>query len=112
MAYTMKHIGDKIKKCRKEYGLTQEQLAEIIDIAPNYLSQIENGKRGINITNLIKIANSLNITFDYLLSDENAPAIETENDYHSVWMALLDNRSPHECELLIQIVRSLLENLF
>ena len=39
-----KELGEKIKRLRKKQKLTQEQLAEMIDIAPRNLSSIEVGK--------------------------------------------------------------------
>lgn len=112
MSYTSKNIGERIRRCRRERGLTQEELAEKIDIAPNYLGQIENGRRGVNITNLIKIANALDITFDYLMSDVNSAAIEEADSTKKQWLALLNSRSPHEQQLLIKIVTDLSRNLF
>lgn len=112
MSYTPKYIGERIRQQRKQLNLTQEQLAEIIDIAPNYLGQIENGKRGVNITNLVKIANALNITFDYLMSDVNGAAIEKADNLEKQWLSLILNRSPKEQRLLIKIVSDLSRNLF
>ena len=112
MSYTSENIGTRIRKCRKELGLTQEALAEKIDIAPNYLGQIENGKRGVNLTNLIKIANALDVTFDYLMSDVNSAAIEEADNTKKQWLALLNNRTPHQQRLLIKIVTDLSRNLF
>ena len=112
MPYTSEYIGARIRQCRREKGLTQEQLAERIDIAPNYLGQIENGRRGVNLTNLVKIANELNVTFDYLMSDVNTAAIEGAEDLKKQWLALLDNRSPDEQRLLIKIAADLSRSLF
>lgn len=112
MSYTLKNIGEKIRQCRKEHNLTQEQLAEKIDIAPNYLGQIENGRRGVNLTNLVKIANELDITFDFLMSDVNSTAIKEADDINKQWLDLLNHRSPKEQQLLIKIVTDLSRNLF
>ena len=112
MSYTAENIGARIRKCRKERRLTQEQLAEKIDIAPNYLGQIENGKRGVNLTNLVKIANELNITFDYLMSGVNSSAIENSDDLTEQWLALFSARTPGEKQLLIKLVTDLSHNLF
>lgn len=111
MSYTAKHIGKRIRKCRKEYNLTQEQLAEKINIAPNYLGQIENGIRGVNLTNLIKIVNTLGITFDYLMADINSEA-ENSDDIEAEWLALFNIRSPKERQLLVKIVSDLSNTLF
>ncbi|MCD8180952.1 MAG: helix-turn-helix domain-containing protein [Firmicutes bacterium] len=112
MSYTTENIGERIRKCRREHGLTQERLSEMIDIAPNYLGQIENGRRGVNLTNLVKIANALGVTFDYLMSDVNSAAIEESDDIKKQWLALIENRSPNEQRRLIKIVTDLSDNLF
>lgn len=41
------HIGHALKGLRFREGLTQKQLAEMIGVRPNYISEIENGKRSI-----------------------------------------------------------------
>lgn len=112
MSYTTEYIGKRIKQRRHELHLTQEQLSERVDIAANYLGQIENGKRGVNLTNIVKIANELGVTIDYLMSDINSAAIEKSNDLEERWLELFNNRSPHEKELLINIVKDLSLHLF
>lgn len=112
MSYTSEYIGARIRESRKARGLTQEKLAERIDIAANYLGQIENGHRGVNLTNLIKIANELNITFDYLMSDLNAEAIADAEDLKRRWSDLFERRSPKERELLLKIAEDLSRDLF
>lgn len=112
MSYTTENVGKRIRQCRKQLGLTQEQLSEKINIAPNYLGQIENGIRGVNLTNLVKIANALGITFDYLMSDVNSTAIEESDSIKKQWLALLEDRSPTEQQRLIKIVTDLSHNIF
>jgi len=48
-------LGKNIKEIRKKLGLTQEELAEKLDVNFQYLSKVENGKVGISIDNAIKI---------------------------------------------------------
>ncbi len=112
MSYTAQNIGERIRQCRREHSLTQEQLAEKVNIAPNYLGQIENGRRGVNLTNLVKIANALDVTFDYLMSEVSSDAIEKSDSVKKRWLALINGRSPKEQELLIKIVSDLSYTLF
>ena len=49
-------------------GITQEKLAEMVDISTNFMSLIENG-RNMSVETLMKIADALGVTVDYLLSD-------------------------------------------
>ena len=68
-------IGARIKQARKERGLTQAQLAELLDITPKYLSNFETGERLPRFETFIDIANVLNYSADALLCDVlEAPA--------------------------------------
>lgn len=65
-----KKLGNRIKEKRLECGLTQEEVANQINISPQYLSNIEaNNVKSIGLKTLFAIANALNTSFDYLLSD-------------------------------------------
>ena len=66
----MMTLGEKIKYLREEKGITQQQLAEILNINRVTLSGYEIGRRTPDIYTLKKIANRLDVTIDYLL-DEN-----------------------------------------
>ena len=63
-------IGKKIRKYRKAKGLTQEQLAEKLDLSINYVGALERAEKNLTVTNLINIANVLGVTADMLLCDE------------------------------------------
>lgn len=52
-------IGRKIAKIRHEQGLTQEDLAGLAEMDRSYLSEIENGKKNLSVTTLVKISKSL-----------------------------------------------------
>ena len=48
-------IGKIIKKLRTEKNLTQEELAEKIDISTNYLSKVERGLSRLNTESFLKM---------------------------------------------------------
>ena len=63
-------IGRRIKEEREEKRITQEQLAELSDLSPNYISKMENGTyTNIGSKHLIDICNALNITMGDLFQD-------------------------------------------
>lgn len=63
-------LGLKIREVRKSRGLSQEKLSEMASISPNYLSRVETFNGGvISLPTLVKIANILSVSMDYLLSD-------------------------------------------
>jgi transcriptional regulator with XRE-family HTH domain len=70
----MPSIGDRIKEIREERRLTQDQLAEKSGVSKGFLSDIENSKRNPSSEYVLKIANALGASLDYLLRGEEQPA--------------------------------------
>lgn len=66
----MTTIGNRISYIRKERGYTQEKLAELAGISIQFLSDIENNKKNMTVKTLKNIADSLNITTDYIIYGE------------------------------------------
>ena len=66
----MKTIGENIATLRKKQGITQEALAEISDVTTQFVSYAESGKRAMRPENLLKIANALGVSTDYLLTGD------------------------------------------
>ena len=62
-------LGEKIKKVRLNKGYTQEFTAAGADISLSHASNVETGKTKVSLPTLIEIANTLDVTVDYLLSD-------------------------------------------
>lgn len=65
-----KEIGLKIKERRQAVGITQEHIANILDVNPSHISNIECGRANPSLTALIKIANILQCSVDYFISGE------------------------------------------
>ena len=63
-------IGDKIKKLRKEKGLTQKELGEIIGLKQSSIGMIEKNKQGLSSEKLKALANFFNVKIDYLMNDK------------------------------------------
>lgn len=84
-----KQLGAKIKRLRQNRGLTQEQLAEKIDIATRTLCGIENGENFLTAETLEKIMAVLKVSstelfaFDHLKPQEEL-IDEIVNDLHNI----------------------------
>ena len=64
-----KAVGRRIKAAREQKRLTQEQLAELVDLSPMHVSVIERGVKLPKLETLINIANGLDVSADVLLQD-------------------------------------------
>lgn len=66
----LQEVGQRIIERRKKLGITQETLAEISDVTTQFVSYAESGKRAMRPENLLKIANALGVSTDYLLTGD------------------------------------------
>lgn len=69
MEIDYKAIGQRIKIARIKKGITQEAVADVIDITPAHMSNVETGKTKVSLPTLIAIANALSVSVDTLLCD-------------------------------------------
>lgn len=64
-----KSIGERIKYLRKKKKITQQQMAEKLDISVNHMSAFERGKYNIKLELLVIIMNELECTADDIFCD-------------------------------------------
>lgn len=67
MYYDLKESGLRIKKLRKKKELTQEQLANKLNISTSNLGKLERGLQGLSIDLLIEISIFFDVSLDYIL---------------------------------------------
>ena len=67
----MKEFNERLRELREDNDLTQKELAKLINVDQRSLSFYEIGKYEPNIKTIIKIAQTLNTTTDYLLGVTN-----------------------------------------
>lgn len=70
----MPSVGNRIREVREHRRMTQDRLAEMAGISKGFLSDVENEKRNISSEYLLRIANSLGTSVDYLLKGESSSA--------------------------------------
>ena len=61
-------IGERIRKRREALNLTQQELAQVLDVTPQHISVIEHDKRVPSFAFLTKLAEKLGVSIDYLVS--------------------------------------------
>ena len=105
-----KEIGEKIKRLRKRRGLTQESLAEMIDISSRNLSNIELGVSFPKPETLEKILISLNSTTQELFTNNH---IKTNEDLINEIYSLIDlvKNDNKTLEKIYKITKSLVEDI-
>jgi len=62
-------FGLKVKELRKSIGITQEELAERVDVSKDYIGLIERGLRSPSLKIMERIANSLGVKITTLFEE-------------------------------------------
>lgn len=107
MAIDYNIIGERLKKARLAKGLTQENLAEDLNISIAYLSRIETGTTKINLKRLSEICKLLDISEAKILSGVSD---DSQNYLNDDLNNLLKNCSPEKQRLIYKIANIISES--
>lgn len=96
--------GEKIAKARKNINLTQDQLAEILDVSRQTISKWESDIAYPEAGKLTLLADTLNVSIDYLLKDEveetKIPEMkQTSKGYEVDWSKLYPILNKYDKEI-------------
>ena len=67
-------LGARLKRLRREIGLTQARMAQDLDISPSYLNHLERNQRPLTAQILLRLADSYDIDLRAFSSGESAPS--------------------------------------
>jgi transcriptional regulator with XRE-family HTH domain len=62
--------NDRLISKRKEYGLTQKQIADLLSISQSMVSKAESGKRAFDDSIKVKLAQIYNVTVEWLFFEK------------------------------------------
>ena len=98
MEIDYKAIGQRIKIARIKKGITQEAVADLIDITPAHMSNVETGKTKVSLPTLIEIANALSVSVDVLLCDN---VLASQNFFQGEAQELFEARDEYATPFLV-----------
>ena len=61
----IKNFGKTVRQLRDERGLSQEELAELLDKDRAYISQVERGQKNVTLKTMVLIAKSLDVDISF-----------------------------------------------
>ena len=73
-------FSEKLQLIRKSQGMTQEDLAEKLDVSRQAVAKWESGQVYPDISNFIQISNLFNVTVDYLVRDQECMVSYDDHD--------------------------------
>lgn len=105
-------IGLKIAKLRKEHSMTQEQLAEKLDISIKHCSSVERGLSSLSLEKLIDVSNLFDVSLDYLIKGNSA----SNDSIKHIWASLpqsitsvMTSKNEEESQLLLEYLHMYLK---
>ena len=101
-------IGKRIQQKRKAAGLTQENMAALVDLDTSTISKIETGSTKISLPSLVEIANLLHVSADELLCGSIAASAYV---YQSELVEQMKDCDEKELRILSEVNAVLLEQL-
>ena len=101
-------LGKRIKTARLAAGLTQEQLAERVNLSSGHCAHVERGTTKVSLSALVDMANALNTTPDKLLIDNNYQATP-----HLLAEAqeLFEDCNPDEIYVILQVATAIKKSI-
>ena len=106
MAIDYSLVGERLKRARLAKKLTQEDLAEELDVSVAFLSRVERGTSRVNLKRLNELCNLLDVSEGYILSGvSDNSEVYLEKDFKS----LLEKCSPEKQKLIYNIAKTIAE---
>ena len=111
MKYDTKASGKRIKQLRQEMNLSQEQLAEKLNVSQNMIAKIECGLRRPSVDFLIELADFFEISLHYIVIGTSEEATDKKRQIEEAikqvdqMMELLQNKKKELLQSKGQILR-------
>lgn len=95
-------IGMRVRRFRQRKGLSQEKLAELVDISVTHMSHIETGHTKLSLPVFVALAEVLEVRTDELLYDA-APGSDSAL---KEFAAILDTCTPQQARCIADIAKA------
>lgn len=97
-------LGKRLREERLHCGLTQEQVAEAVNVSTTYIGLIEHGERSVTLDKLVALCQCFHVSVDFLLQDSIplAGSIQ-EKQLLTLWHTATES----EREMILSVIRSM-----
>ena len=102
-ALTLEKIGARIRSKRASLGMTQQELAEMVNVTRNTISRYENGETEVGVITLNNIADALSVTVLWLLF-----GFDYENDIYNNLLKLTERDRQIVVDTIMAQINSML----
>lgn len=96
-------IGKRVKKARKEKGITQEKFAEELGVSVSFVSQVETGEKKFNLSRISEVSKILERPISYFVDGYEG---KSEDELQEV-IELLKGMSDKQLKLALEVIRAI-----
>ena len=100
------YLGDQIRQFREHSKMSQEELADRLEVSPITIHRIENGVRAASLESLFKFSDTMNVPLALLLPPRMQNGINDE--FTSVFRKLNPSNQKIVCKTIDTLMKSLL----
>lgn len=101
-----REVGNRIRAEREKFQISRETFAEILNLSPFFVGQIERGERKMSISTLINVSECLHISMDYLIFGE----VHNTEQYNNLQL-LISKCSCKEVNIIEEIIKIILPHI-
>ena len=99
-------VGERIRQKRTMIGLSQDELAEQIDRAPKYISDIERGICGMSIETMLAFSKTLDMPLDYMMFGTASEAeLSMQTSEEASILHIISTCSPTQREYALRLLK-------
>lgn len=109
MSIDYKLIGERIRKARKEKGITQEKLSEELDVTVAFISRLERGTATIKLKRLAQLCDILEVPIEHIIT---GTTVNAENYLDKELYEVLIQCTPAKQRLIYNIAKMVLSSNF
>lgn len=88
MVLDYKTLGKRIKAYRKKLHITQEQMAEQLDLSLSFISQIERGVRKMSLDTFVDICDFMGCSASDLIEQSTIPSDDNSLEFYDLYQKL------------------------
>lgn len=101
-------IGRRITTIRKSKGLTQEELARLLNVTPSLIGQYEKGKAGLTANRIYQLIKILEVDMAFILTgNEPAEEVKAHTEIEKNLLKLVRDISPDKQDLFFTNIKNL-----
>lgn len=100
-----KEIGARLKTARKNQHLTQEKIAEMLNISQKHYSEAERGLVGLSIKHYVELSNILDVSLDYLLKNGSTYPFSNQEQANLLFNSIYNSASTYTKKQMVSIMQ-------